>query len=203
MPEVYARALPGNTRIRLWEVTESIDELTAQYPNADYSVWENTRLEKRKREWLGRQFLMQSEDPPVVVHYAATGKPLLNQGFISLSHSEDLVAMVLSDKPVGVDIQTPVEQIARIRTKFCRQDELDGAAIAPNPLEFLTRIWSAKEALFKIYGSDVDFRAEMAFACEEQDHIFLLKSEGMARHDLFVHRHGDMLLTVCLDLGAD
>jgi phosphopantetheinyl transferase len=110
--------------------------------------------------------------------------------------------MVTSDLPVGLDIQNPVPQIRRIQTKFCRSDELEAVAIAPNPLDLLTHIWSSKEALFKIYGSEVDFREEMAFSTEEQDHIFLLKDGHMVRHELFTRKHEDMWMTLCLAISA-
>jgi len=203
MPQVAEHTYPGNTSMRLWRTTESFEDLQARFArDGDLERYTAIKLGKRKREWLGLQFLLRTHPTPLELSYAETGKPVLPAGHITLSHCEEYIGMVTSDLPVGLDIQSPTPQLNRIRTKFCRADELDAAVIAPDPLGLLTRIWSAKEALFKIYGTDVDFREEMAYSTEEQDHIFLLKHGGMVRHELFTKKHADMWMTLCLYLGG-
>lgn len=202
MPQIAEHHFPGDTVLRLWQVTETIGDLmeTKQWA-VQPEAYSSIKLDKRKREWLGLQWLLHTNAEPLEIKYADTGKPVLDQDYISLSHAEDFVALVTSPYPVGIDIQSPTPQLERIKGKFCRGDELEAAEFAPNKLAFLTRVWSAKEALFKIYGSDVDFREEMAFSCEEQDHIFLLKEGSATRHDLFYAKHAPLQLTVCLRLG--
>ena len=203
MPQVAAYHFPGKTTLRLWHTTETLEDLMAAHPGeGDRDKHASIKLDKRKREWLGLQYLLRTHPAPLDLSYAETGKPVLPTGHITLSHCEEYIGMVTSDLPVGLDIQSPTPQLNRIRTKFCRADELEAADIAPDPLGLLTRIWSAKEALFKIYGTDVDFREEMAYSTEEQDHIFLLKHRGMVRHELFTEKHADMWMTLCLYLGG-
>lgn len=202
MPQIAEHHFPGETTLRLWQVSESIEDLMhAKGLDRVPEAYTSIKLNKRKREWLGLHWLLHSHAAPLKLKYAATGKPVLDEGYISLSHAEDYVALVTSPYPVGIDIQTPTPQLERIKGKFCRGDELEAADFAPNRLAFLTRIWSAKEALFKIYGSDVDFRKEMAFNCTEQDHIFLLKEGRAKRHDLYYAKEAALRITVCLDLG--
>lgn len=201
MPEVYQQDFPGKTRLRIWKLTESAEDYFSTFDDPEgLHLHDGIKLSKRKKEWLGLRYLLRTHDQPVNIRYAETGKPVLDAGYISLSHCKDMISMIESERPVGLDLQNPVDQISRIRTKFCRQDELDAAAIAPDPVSFLTSIWSAKEALFKIYGENIDFRGEMAFSTEEQDHIFLLKDGGMKRHELFFDRIEDIQVCICLDL---
>ena len=92
------------------------------------------------------------------------GKPFLDGSnqFISFSHSEDLVAVAVSDVPVGIDIQLGVEKIARISHKFVNSEEASFAN--RDLLTNLHLIWGAKEAVFKAYGrKEVDFRKHMTF----------------------------------------
>ncbi|MDE5745889.1 MAG: hypothetical protein K2H84_09610 [Paramuribaculum sp.] len=63
---------------------------------------------------------------------------------ISISHGGGYAVMAVSDKPIGVDIEAPREQLERIRHKFMRVE--DSAAS-------LLHAWTAKEAAFKASGN--------------------------------------------------
>jgi len=63
-----------------------------------------------------------------------------------------------SAQPIGVDIESLRPQIEKIKSKFCRPEELD---FATTPIQTLL-IWSAKEAMYKAYGKkEIDFREQM------------------------------------------
>jgi 4'-phosphopantetheinyl transferase EntD len=61
-------------------------------------------------------------------------------------------------QPIGVDIESLRPQIEKIKSKFCRPEELE---FAVTPVQTLL-IWSAKEAMYKAYGKkEIDFREQM------------------------------------------
>lgn len=79
--------------------------------------------------------------------------------YFSLSHSENMVAVALSDAPVGVDIEkiTPVKNQARVANKILTDTELaeyQRLALSPAANEFLSEVWTKKESLFKLGSAD-------------------------------------------------
>src|SRR5690606_19129464 len=95
------------------------------------------------------------------VEVTRPGKPCIpNSGLhFSISHSFSYVAAVMSDKPVGVDVQVFTDKIARLQQKFLSAGE---QAFFQNDPRQLTLAWTAKEAAFKWFGEGgVDFIRHM------------------------------------------
>ena len=79
--------------------------------------------------------------------------------YFSLSHSENMVAVAISDAPVGVDIEkiAPVKNQARMAEKILTETELaeyQRFALSPAANEFLLEAWTKKESLFKLGSVD-------------------------------------------------
>ena len=79
--------------------------------------------------------------------------------YFSLSHSENMVAVAISDAPVGVDIEkiAPVKNQARMAEKILTETELaeyQRLALSPTANEFLLEAWTKKESLFKLGSVD-------------------------------------------------
>ena len=70
----------------------------------------------------------------------------------SLSHSDNAVAVALSDSPVGVDIQRPILDENK-KTHILAPDEYPIFQKAEDKSAFLTELWTKKESLFKISNS--------------------------------------------------
>lgn len=88
------------------------------------------------------------------LHFSRTeqGKWSCQECFFSLSHSEDAVAVAVSKKPVGVDIECLERPISlKIGGKILTEAERKQAEATPPEkiAEFLLTKWSAKESLFK------------------------------------------------------
>ena len=66
-----------------------------------------------------------------------------------MSHTVQYAVVGVGDRPVGVDIEQHRPQIERIAKKFLHQEE---AKQVPehDKIEWLTRLWTAKEALYKV-----------------------------------------------------
>ena len=68
--------------------------------------------------------------------------------YFSLAHSNNALAVAVSDMPVGVDIQ---EQIEKPTMANCALTDSEWGKFlsAQNPNELLTELWTKKESLFK------------------------------------------------------
>ncbi|MDE6049656.1 MAG: 4'-phosphopantetheinyl transferase superfamily protein [Paramuribaculum sp.] len=78
--------------------------------------------------------------------HAISGAPFVEgiDKHISISHGGGYAVIAVSDKPIGVDIEAPREQLERIRHKFMRSEDC---------AESLLHAWTAKEAAFKASGN--------------------------------------------------
>lgn len=143
------------TKIYVWKITESLSELISQV-----SLKEKTekRLNGMKSELHQRGFLsvrMLLQEAGLTdfdLHYDDSGKPYLdNHKYISITHSHNFSAIIISDETVGIDIELQREKIQRIADKFV--DKEFAYLNTENTQEYikkLTVIWGAKEAIFKI-----------------------------------------------------
>ena len=158
MPVFFQQDIDENTRLAVWKIEEQ-EAFFKRFVPLHRAV---THPHKRLQHLAGR-FLLRflfSDFPLQQIQIADTRKPFLrNEAYhFSVSHCGDYAAVIVSrNQRVGVDIEIPVDKIARIRHKFVSGEE--EKAILPQSVEDLTRIWSAKEAVFKWYGEgSVDFR---------------------------------------------
>lgn len=84
--------------------------------------------------------------------HKADGAPFIEgfDGYISISHSPDMALLAVDYKgSVGVDIDSPREQLRHIRHKFLNSDE---HLLIGDDIDMLLRAWTAKEAVFKAAG---------------------------------------------------
>ena len=137
--------------ILVWEITETLEEIIAlgEGINTD-----NYTSEKRKKEHIASRLLVNEICPTKTIIYNEFGAPELNNGkHISISHSKELVAVILSDKKTGLDIEQISEKSFCIASKFVSEKNL----INLNK-EKATLIWCLKEAIYKWHQKGgVDF----------------------------------------------
>ena len=145
-------------KLYVWHITETLDDLRSSLELTDAS---NSRLAKMKavnhqKAFLAvRQILRQLNFADRDLCYDNNGKPSLCIGeYISISHSFDYAVVAISSQNVGVDVELIRDKIVRLSGKFCNENEL---ALAPHTsvekMNYLTEIWSVKEALFKMCNS--------------------------------------------------
>src|SRR4030095_14660533 len=86
------------------------------------------------------------------LYYDEFGKPHLHDGkHISITHSHQFSAIILSDQVVGIDIELQREKIIRIADKFTETEfAFLEAEEKEEYIRKLTVIWGVKEAIFKI-----------------------------------------------------
>ena len=144
-----------NCTIAIWEITESLEELL-QLSHLISTTDFNT--EKRKKEWIASRLLLNKINPSYSISYNAFGAPELSDGSnISISHSKGLVAIIISQQQVGIDIEEISEKVLRVSSKFVSTNNLKNLTT-----EKATLIWCCKEAIFKWHQKGgVDFIADI------------------------------------------
>ncbi|MBW4359481.1 4'-phosphopantetheinyl transferase family protein [Flavobacterium taihuense] len=177
MPLYKAIVLNPSTQILVWEITESYQELFEAVVLNDSNM---NRLNGMKSEIHQRAFLSVRKLFQIAgytdfdLYYDEFGKPHLHDGkHISITHSHQFSAIILSDEVVGIDIELQREKIIRIADKFA---DTEFSFLNPDEkteyIRKLTVIWGVKEAIFKIRNEKgISFR----------DHI---KVEAFEMNDL-------------------
>jgi 4'-phosphopantetheinyl transferase len=155
MPLFKTINVSPTTQILVWKVTESFDELLGKVV-----LKEKTQLrlngmksEIHQRAFLSVRMLIQELGiNDYELHYDEFGKPYFSDyRHISITHSHNFAAIIISEETVGIDMELQREKIIRIADKFV---DSEFHYLNSEPIEEyikkLTVIWGVKEAIFKI-----------------------------------------------------
>ena len=96
---------------------------------------------------------------PPVLSFNDDGKPLLAEYpgiHISLSHSRNVVACMISDRPCGVDVEECQEPDLDMMKRVLSEAEIKKVKESASPDIIFSRLWTRKEALYKLMGSRLD-----------------------------------------------
>ena len=141
------------TQILVWHITENLEFLSEGIDLTDGSLKRLSSMhsEIHQKGFLSvRQLLKILGYQDTDLFYTPDGKPHLKDGKrISITHSFQFSAIIVSDFAVGIDIEMNREKIQKIASKFMADEWafLD----KEHTVEFLTVIWGAKESLYKIH----------------------------------------------------
>ena len=140
----------NNNTVLVWKISEPLEKLISLTSNTDYS---HLKSEKRKKEFLACKILLNHFDENLKISYSENGSPnLSNHQYISISHSGDLVCIIISDQKIGVDIEQISDKSLRLKEKFINSHH------TKLNKEKSTLIWCIKEAVFKFHKiGNVDF----------------------------------------------
>lgn len=122
-------------------------------------------------ELLVEKLLAECGITEAKLHRYANGQPYLSgcDLFVSISHSEDMVACAVSDAPVGIDIQKIRPISPALSRHLCTPEE---AEYAGTSLHRLYEIWTGKEAWFKKQGTGItDLKSVNILPLSRQVHI--------------------------------
>jgi len=141
----------NNCNIAIWNTQETLDELLKLSKPFDLTKRKN---EKRKKEFLSSRLLLEQLNPNAIITYNDFGAPELDNGkYISISHSKEMVAIIISEQQVGLDIEQISEKALRLAAKFISAKNQSNLT-----KEKATLIWCCKEAVFKWHQKGgVDF----------------------------------------------
>ena len=126
--------------------------------------------ERRRLEYLSwRALVRQHYGVALQVAYNTLGAPYLvnhPEVYIAVSHTDDAVAVLLSEHRCGVDMERLDRRFQRIQTKYLTDEE---QSLSDHP-HFLAIAWCAKEALYKYAGERaLDFRRDLHLLAYEPE----------------------------------
>lgn len=139
-----------------------------------------------------------------VIDHTPEGAPYIQDRpgtYISISHCQDTCVMAVSDKPVGVDIETARPQLERIAHKFLtpcemqslndKMQSLDGemhildGEMHIHSLMTLMQLWTAKEAVFKCAGNPSLVISEIEILLDSINTLSFHEAKAIARRRTF------------------
>lgn len=189
MPLFKTITFSPSTQILVWEITESLEELLG---NVVLKEKTQLRLNKMKSEMHQRAFLsvrmllQELGFNDFDLHYDEFGKPYFLDGkHVSITHSHQFSAIIISEETVGIDIELQREKIIRIADKFVNATELNRLKSfdAEDYIRKLTVKWGAKEAIFKIRNEKgISFKDHIqvnTFEIEDKKTIAILDFENI------------------------
>jgi len=167
MPLLLDKNIDNNTRLAVWKVDESNDFFISKLglSKSEKEAYADMRPH-RQQEWVSSRYLLHlisADKKRRQVVKAASGKPSRKgcEKYISLSHSKNLIAAMISDKRVGLDIQKEEAKISRIQHKFISENEYKRIP-EENILDYYHVFWGAKESMYKAYGlKELEFKDHM------------------------------------------
>ena len=124
----------------------------------------------RRREFVATRILRHQLFGFQHMHYDSLGAPYIpNEGFISVSHSKNLIGIAVNEEyKVGLDLESHRKNILDLKTKFLSENEFTQFN-CDNYIE-VTKIWSAKEALYKLAGrKKILFSKELILSKDSND----------------------------------
>ena len=136
----------------IWKITETLSSLYNQLgltKNEKKDLEKLTHIKRKKQSIAAKLLLNKVANKKLEVYYNQHGMPMCEYfKNISISHSDDFSAILISNQSTGLDIQKISNKIEIIKTKFLHDTELKYLNKI-NHKEILHIIWCSKEAIFK------------------------------------------------------
>lgn len=158
MPLYKTITVNATTIVHIWKIEEDINTLSRNIKLTDHC---KNRLQGMKSELHQRGFmsirhlLAEAGYTDFDLYYDKNGKPHLYDGkHISITHSYTFTAIIVSNQPVGIDIEKQRDKILRIAHKFTPIEEYYTLTNADARMRKLTIVWGAKESLYKLYSQE-------------------------------------------------
>ena len=106
-------------------------------------------LQLRLKEWNG-DFVYNEHDKPFMQN--VLGNRIEGVDF-SISHCKNAIAVALSERPVGVDVESFRHAEEPLLKRTMNPEEQTQVREAEDPAEAFTRLWTCKEAVLKLHGT--------------------------------------------------
>lgn len=173
--------LQPNTKLYLWKISEDYNTLFREVRLKDSSLarLEGMKSESHQKGFLAvRMILQHLEYTDFDLIYDEFGKPHLKpQGCsikdleLSISHSHDFSAIVISEQKVGLDLEQLKDKTLKIAPRFMDISHLENLS-TEDKIKKATVIWGIKESIFKLKNevgiSFSDHISETAFTFDDK-----------------------------------
>jgi len=155
MPIHQLKNISEHGKVGVWNISETKEKLIELLAVKGFNIDSipTYKNESHLKQWLAVRLLCYAFLDDFEISYNENGKPYLNSGIeLSVSHSGNYAAIIINNTKCGIDIEKISPKVERIKHKFLNESELKLINSSNNQLETLTIYWSAKEALYKLYG---------------------------------------------------
>jgi len=136
---------------KLWKIDDSEEIMNPnnELNSNDYQIYLKKKVHHMKRQFLASRKLIALVDSDLKVSYKDDVPCLSDNRNISISHSENIATILISEKKgIGVDIERINKKVHSIKSKFLNQKEISYLS-GDEETRNLTRAWTAKEAIYK------------------------------------------------------
>ncbi|NEV94759.1 4'-phosphopantetheinyl transferase superfamily protein [Psychroflexus sp. YR1-1] len=144
------------TTALIWKIEETLEVLEDGIELTEYCQerYDGMKSEIHKKGFMSIRYLLKRFGySDFDLSYDEKGKPHLKDGkHISITHSYEFTAVIVSNKKVGIDIEKQREKIKLIAPKFTPIEEYKALGDGKDLIRKLTIVWGAKESLYKLYG---------------------------------------------------
>jgi len=159
-------------QIYVWKCDESLDELKkirVLEPKI-VSRLDDFKSESRKMQFLATRILLDLALGKHEIKYEGDGKPYLSKDgrHISITHDNEYAGIMVSQFACGIDIQEVSDKLKKVSHKFLNANDFNGKY---EELEVLTKIWAAKESLYKVNGDPMVFFKEHMIVEQKNDNL--------------------------------
>jgi phosphopantetheinyl transferase len=154
---IYKRiTVDEHTIALIWKIEESLKFLENGVELTNYcrDRYDGMKSEIHKKGFMSIRHLLKAFGyTDFDLSYDEKGKPhLKDDKQISITHSFEFTAVIVSDKKVGIDIEKQRDKIKLIAPKFTPIEEYKALGDGEDLIRKLTIVWGAKESLYKLYG---------------------------------------------------
>jgi 4'-phosphopantetheinyl transferase len=176
MPVRFQRNCYSGAVLLVWESVEEENELLSLLPSSILTdgEYQEIKSSQKKRELLTSRVAILHLSETLGVSFDGIkkdehGKPyLVNSSWhMSVTHSSRFIGVIMHPlKPVGIDVELPQKKMWRILPRLFNEQEIRDIG---EDLNRMSIYWSAKEALYKLYGKrSTDFRTNLLIHQKEE-----------------------------------
>lgn len=173
----YIKQINENIHLAVWKIEEDLNFYleNVQLSSIDEKILEETTHPEKKLEFMAGRMLCKTvlhelkiSDQPIFRN--EYGKPQIpnSEYDIALSHTENYIALTIGHQlSVGIDIEKPKAKMAKIAPRLYTAEEM---AYCQDNLVYFSKIWSAKEVLYKLFMKrELDFRENLKVKPAKKD----------------------------------
>ncbi|MBK6264721.1 4'-phosphopantetheinyl transferase superfamily protein [Marivirga sp. S37H4] len=169
MPLINITEVNENIHLAVWKIVEDLDSLEkkVRLSAGDKIIYKEIHHAGKALEFLaGRMLCFQAfhdlQKTYQPIYRNVFGKPEMPDSnySLSLSHTADYVVVIIGNGiDVGIDIEKPHEKMRKVAPRILTQEEM---MFCNDQLLHFSKMWSAKEVLYKLYMKrEIDFREHL------------------------------------------
>lgn len=179
MPLILKNFANNDSISGVWEIIENEEFLIKNVSLFDFEIEKLSRMksDKRRIEFLAIRILVKSLQLNLKIEYNENGKPVINNGKISISHSGKYAAFIYNPRiSCSIDIEKISEKLIKNGNIVFDNNEL---SLANNNPFLLTLFWSCKECIYKIAdNTQANFKDNILVRSINQSNIILASFEN-------------------------